>query len=642
MHWAKQDNVDEYTKICDKYSLFNKTDDDDDFIFEQNNNVCEIKQNYLLMDKKLGTCPVSKYINNFLTGDIKTINIFSPYNTGKTTLLTEICSKFKKILFISYRITLTNNLMGNFKKLGFKTYFDDIESDRLICQVDSLDKITNVYDLIIIDEIESVLNHFCSPTLTNQKFMFDTMVELCAEAKKIINLDGDLGARTITFSNIFGEYNLIKNTIQKDTKEFIMHCEENVFNDLIKRDLEQGKNVCIISMSSKNASYYYELYKEQYKTILYTSKTSDKDKKLLAEVENIWSNHQLIIYSPCIEAGVDYNIEHFDKIYLVLASESTSQRGLNQMINRIRQIKDNKIHTFLNTIPANETSIRRHYNFDEIKAFYNNLMDKDEIMVKNNNKLEVKQNFSFYDIIKMYNTLEKLNKNSNCFLPIFIKMIKNKGHSYKFYDDSRKVKKVKKDNMDLEKIVNATRINDDTYKNLLIEQSKHNLTTDQKYQLQKFIYEHKFNMQIDDLETMKKLSGKLEVIKNFNRLLIDEYRNENEIDTVKLKELNKKYDTIKQILKVYNIIPKDLINDTCIIDYETLAKTVEPINKIATDNKILFNLNKTIKIESTTKLLGTLNSILDNYGIFIKSKRKGKTHVKQYEFYLMDEVKINL
>ena len=49
-----------------------------------------------------------------------------------------------KILFISYRISLSIDLMNNFKHLNFKSYLDnDYDADRLIVQIESLQKLLN-------------------------------------------------------------------------------------------------------------------------------------------------------------------------------------------------------------------------------------------------------------------------------------------------------------------------------------------------------------------------------------------------------------------------------------------------------------------------------------------------------------------
>ena len=87
----------------------------------------------------------------------------------------------QKNLFISYRISLSIDLMNNFKELGFHTYLDkDYSKNRLIIQIESLTKLLNndfideytnfvkQYDLIILDECESILSQFNSPTFKNE------------------------------------------------------------------------------------------------------------------------------------------------------------------------------------------------------------------------------------------------------------------------------------------------------------------------------------------------------------------------------------------------------------------------------------------------------------------------------------------
>ena len=72
---------------------------------------------------------------------------------------------------MSYRITLSYDIYSNFKNYGFKLNTDhDFETDRLIIQAEFLlkliiDKKTiQKYDLIVIDEVESILRQFSSPT----------------------------------------------------------------------------------------------------------------------------------------------------------------------------------------------------------------------------------------------------------------------------------------------------------------------------------------------------------------------------------------------------------------------------------------------------------------------------------------------
>ena len=96
--------------------------------------------------------------------------------------------------------------MNNFKHLNFKSYLDnDYDADRLIVQIESLQKLSNndfideytetikQYNLIIIDECESVLNQFNSPTFKNKsKEIYEYFTELLRYSKKCIFLDGEL------------------------------------------------------------------------------------------------------------------------------------------------------------------------------------------------------------------------------------------------------------------------------------------------------------------------------------------------------------------------------------------------------------------------------------------------------------------
>ena len=74
------------------------------------------------------------------------MSIKSPYDTGKTQMLKLVINKYQpiKVLFISYRVSLSVDLYNNFKTLNFKSYLDkDFSSDRLIIQIESLTKLLN-------------------------------------------------------------------------------------------------------------------------------------------------------------------------------------------------------------------------------------------------------------------------------------------------------------------------------------------------------------------------------------------------------------------------------------------------------------------------------------------------------------------
>jgi len=627
LFWAKLDNPAEYTMFRKKHFKRMNILDEKDIIIDD---TFEIEQEYLLMSKCLKNDTVGQYIEKYINDkEKKTLLVRSPYNTGKTTLLKSICDNYKRILFVSYRITLSSNLYGNFKNLGFELYTENIHADKLICQVDSLTKINYpFYDLIIIDESESVLNHFSAGSLKDSYAVFQLFCNLCINSSKIICLDGDLANRTKHIFLTFGSCSFIKNNIKKDIKIFDFTPNQEEFTETINKKLNNKKNICIVSMSEQQANIYYEKYKKEYKTIKYTSKTSDNEKKLLAEVEKIWSSYQIVIYSPSIEAGVDFNIEHFDSIFVIMCSGSTSPRGLNQMINRIRQISDENVLCFTHNLSYTECLDYNYYNFDEVKAYYTKHETNDitfdydgKNLLKNNDS----EYFNIYDILMIYNKQEVLNKSTNCFIPNFIKMIKDKGHKIKEKNEEQKKKKriiEKNENVVKNNIIEAQRITKTQYEELKIKEAKQNLTEIEKYQITKYIYEDIFDIKFDNKEVMDKYYNKFHIVFNCRNLILAETTNFNSTELqnkMKLAKIN----TTKKILGLCGINIKNLLEKEIKMNKNEFEANYDKVFEVLNENKIMFELGKNY-VKSSRKTLETVKNICENNGIEFERSRDGE------------------
>ena len=610
LFYAKKDDPIKYKEFVKKY-LIKDIYNEENFIIKDN---LIINQPYLLKNKILEDDDVSIFIKNYLKGDEKVLFIKSPYDTGKTTLLKTITPQYKSILFVSYRITLSENLLGGFS--DFEIYYNRFMEDKIICQVDSLDKLTfGSYDLIIIDESESILNHFSAGSLKNQKDTFELFCSYLYNAKKIICLDGDLGNRTKKIISVFGKQKMITNEVKKDTNHFILTPNEEYFNKDIDETIEKKKNIVIVSMSESHCKKLYAKYKDNYKCIIYTSSTGDNDKKLLANVEKIWINYQIIIYSPSIESGVDFNVENYiEKIYVVLCSQSTSQRGLNQMIKRCRKINNKNILVYTNNLNLQDQNVLNYYyyNISEIMAFYCLLLNEkitfecvDGII---NRKKEY--NYDLYDILTLYNKQEQLNKNNKCFIPYFLKMISDKGHTYEITEG--KNIKVKSDiNIIHELLINTPKITAEIYDEFIKKQTLRNLDENEKIQIKKYIYEKTFNIDFDNNETVKKYYGRLNIISNAYQLFNDNNKFHN--SKILNKEKNEKINAIKNILKLFGL--EGIQNQNYILKNKDLKNNIENFDKIIQDNKILLGFEKNKKIIKTNGVIGSLRTLLNNYGI---------------------------
>ena len=116
----------------------------------------------------------------------KALVVRSRYGSGETTYSQRLIKARnpERVLFITYRQTLARDIMKNLSKLGFKNYLDAFEdpsvwnSKRLVVQLDILTQVLHKndkflmegkfqlkYDMIILDESESLLAHLDEKTV---------------------------------------------------------------------------------------------------------------------------------------------------------------------------------------------------------------------------------------------------------------------------------------------------------------------------------------------------------------------------------------------------------------------------------------------------------------------------------------------
>ena len=97
------------------------------------------------------------------------------------------------------------------------------------------------YDLIIIDEIESILSHFDAPTFKGtSRDVFNWMSEIIKNSNKMIVLDGDIKNRTHNFLNYFGNSINIHNTIKINKKKLTITTDTNKYYNSIIDDIKQA------------------------------------------------------------------------------------------------------------------------------------------------------------------------------------------------------------------------------------------------------------------------------------------------------------------------------------------------------------------------------------------------------------------
>ena len=294
---------------------------------------------------------------------------------GKTTCTVDYLQQNNSnFIWLAPRQALVMNTFERFKNknMNVLNYLDCGKSreikikninkaDKILLEAESLNKIQNCkkYDILVIDEIETVLNNWDSETHIKNKIdeNFSNFKNLFMNVKKIILLDAFITKTTLNFlDNLKIDY-LIYSSDYKPEKKVI--CENNRYEqtiDKISKDLDNKKKLYIFHAYKSSSNNHYSI--EQLKSVIlekcqtkpkilvYHGDMNDNLKKSLYNVNDEWNKYDCILTTSSITVGVNYEGFDYDKIYLMVSGGVNNVRDIIQTSMRIRKTKDDKIEVF--------------------------------------------------------------------------------------------------------------------------------------------------------------------------------------------------------------------------------------------------------------------------------------------------------
>jgi len=325
---------------------------------------CTINQN------KLEPNIIEPYINK------KLLAIQSEKGTGKTHNLLHVLfnsnfniDKNTSILFISSRRTFGIKLLSDLKQFGFSLYSEIkdhyINSKRIICQIDSLMRLDrDIYDLVIIDEAESLARYLTSTHFTkNQKasLIVNSLELRVKDAKHTYIMDADLSDRCLNyFTQVIGkkglnigeknsDFKLLINQYHPYKNYTIKYMSYNHWLCKIFDDIENNKKLVIPMASNNKAKDLTTKIIQDFpdkKILLIHKETSDEEKlEKLLKVNDIWNQYDILIYTPSVCMGVSFDVpDYFDNIYAYGCTNSLGAQEFCQMLHRVRKPKSSIIY----------------------------------------------------------------------------------------------------------------------------------------------------------------------------------------------------------------------------------------------------------------------------------------------------------
>jgi len=272
----------------------------------------------------------------------------------------------KSVIIFSSRILYAEGITEEYnrellKDLGFICYHGSqkhvIENSyRLVMSPQSLFKlneITKFFDIVIMDECESVLSELtgstmkipkCPDAILNSYKVFEKIMK---KAENLIFCDAFISNRTINFiNNIFNNRNFImhKNTFQSVERVAEKIDNYNNFTHLMERDIKDNKKNIVYYCDSKTKIQKIKDDYPETKDYLYIYANCDpKARDTCKNVNELWKNKRLLCYNSTITVGLNYQNLDYDKMYLFGSIFCGNVRNVFQSSMRVRNLKENNL-----------------------------------------------------------------------------------------------------------------------------------------------------------------------------------------------------------------------------------------------------------------------------------------------------------
>ena len=237
------------------------------------------------------------------------------------------------------------------------------EYSRMGIQMESLFKVGDAeYDLLVVDEPETILGQFASPTMQSRlQKCFETFRRLLIKTPKIVVMDAYMTDKTLSvLRHLKSERGDMRVSCQINTmvktgrtaRRIVGNNEKKKILAAICAKLQAGKRVVLFSTSAtfgKEAYAYIAAASPGTVTRLYLGKGDARlQKRELGMVNRSWKALDCLIYSPVLLNGVSFDVvKHFDVLFMYVTNTSCCIRDVFQASARVRDFSEDVMYYVL-------------------------------------------------------------------------------------------------------------------------------------------------------------------------------------------------------------------------------------------------------------------------------------------------------
>jgi len=388
----------------------------------------------------------------------KLIILKAPMGTGKSYCLQEelFADEQLKVVYASCKRSFAMAMVGELERFNFKNYLDkEVDFDMTDCvkaiiSLESMKRATGTTDVLILDEIETILSNVSSEMLKNHtpEENLTQLISLIKNAKSVIFMDAFVSKRTTMFIDdlisggiipdtkvqfINNIYKSPERTVKrclpiKEGKQLVQTAKHSFFGDIITSVRDKKLKVAVCLGSKTDVDSLYNRFKEineanendpdtpQIRIRCYTSSNPLPP----CDVNKEWRDIDLLIYSPTITAGISCSKlpedKQFDKLYLSIGSVSNPlARDIIQSSKRVRFFRDSEIILLIKDANFEGEKPQTRDKIIELDNIYNQELGLSERTITTNPNLLPFKNVMINNLLERNLNDKNLNTMMNYF-----------------------------------------------------------------------------------------------------------------------------------------------------------------------------------------------------------------------------------
>lgn len=239
---------------------------------------------------------------------------------------------------------------------------------RLTILVNSIARVRGTYDVVVIDELVSVLDALASTLLsaTCRVAALSTLASLVASARVVVVADAVLDAAALSFvlqcrrmpaaaaatevTAAASQSLRVLDYVHRCSEDhvYVAHASDAAWQTALDEAVAAGQKVVVPCLTKARAVRVAARYQNVAAVQLYTADVDPEHlHAAMSDIHGHWGRAHVLVYSPVITAGCSFELPHFDVVFFYGMAGFGTVRSAVQMIARVRSVSTKTVHVFL-------------------------------------------------------------------------------------------------------------------------------------------------------------------------------------------------------------------------------------------------------------------------------------------------------